>query len=129
MRFKDFIVSMLSDAEGTGISSKRVIGFVSFLIFIALTFINTYSGKITPSVFVDGLMYIILGTFLGGTLEYFSKRQTSTTVRDNDNVIVNVPSVTPTTTKKPIVDVSTTTTTTNKPTVEDEDFIVDNNTE
>lgn len=127
MTFKDFTLSMLSDAEGTGISSKRVIGFISFIVFISLTFINTYAGKLTPDVFVDGLMYIILGTFLGGTLEYFSKRQTSTTVKDNDHVIVNVPSTGPTTTRQPIVDLSTTTTTTKVS--EDEDFIVDNNTE
>lgn len=93
MNLKQFFLSMVSDAEDGGISSKRVIGFLSFVVFISLTFINTYTDSKTPNVFVDGLMYIILGAFLGGTLEYFSKRNTSTTVKTGDDasVVVNQP--------------------------------------
>ena len=102
MRFKEFIVSMFSDAESGGISSKRVIGFASFIVFISLAYINTYTGARTPEVFVDGLMFIILGAFLGGTLEYFSKRQPSTTVKTGDNTDVTVNEAPQATTNKPV---------------------------
>src|SRR4051812_40558720 len=126
MKFKEFVLSMLSDADGTGISSKRVIGFMSFFIFVSLIYINTYTSYKTPVVFVDNLMYIVLGVFLAGTLEYFSKRQTSTTFKTGDDTVVNVqptppppakpPIITP---KQPLVE---------QPQVESEDFIKDDNT-
>lgn len=90
MKFKEFILSMLSDAEDGGISSKRVIATISFIAYLVLTFINTYTAYKTPSIFSDGLMYIILGGFFTGTLEYFSKRQTSTTVKTGDNADITV---------------------------------------
>lgn len=98
MSFKEFLVSMVSDAEGGGISSKRIVGWIAFIVYIALIFINTYTNFKTPNVFVDGLMYIVLGVFLASTLEYFSKRQTSTSVKvgDDSNVTVNNPPATPT---------------------------------
>lgn len=79
MTLKEFMVSMLSDAESGGISSKRVWGSIFATVYIVLIFINTYTNFKTPDIFVDGIMYIILGAFFTGTLEYFSKRNTVTT--------------------------------------------------
>jgi hypothetical protein len=82
MTLKDFLLSMLSDVDGQGISTKRVVGSAAFIVYLILIFVNTYTDYKTPNVFVDGDMYIILAAFFGSALEYFSKRQTSVSFSD-----------------------------------------------
>ncbi len=69
---KDFIRKMFS--AGDDVSSKRVIGFLSWILFAIIAMVDQFSKYKANGVIVDNLMYIILGVFVAGALEVFGRR-------------------------------------------------------
>ena len=73
-----FFKSMLSDDSGVSVSSKRVIGFIGFLILSITLFINSFTGKeVGPSVeLVTAVQYIVMGALFGTSLDKIMNKKT-----------------------------------------------------
>jgi len=69
-KIKQFLLSMLSEKEGV-ISSKRVIGFLGFLILAITMIINSfYDESIKPSSkLVQAVEFITIGALFGTSLD------------------------------------------------------------
>ena len=75
-KVKQFFISMLSEKEGV-ISSKRVIGFLGFLILAITMVVNSfYDESIKPSAeLVQAVEFITIGALFGTSLDkIMSKR-------------------------------------------------------
>lgn len=58
MKFKDFLIEMFS--SNAGISSKRVCGFIGWVVIIGLAIYGTISGKELPEC-TDTILFCISG--------------------------------------------------------------------
>lgn len=66
-----FLISMLSSADGE-VSSKRVIGFVGFLVLSALTIISSYQAIEPNKELLECVKYITMTAIFGNTIEKFA---------------------------------------------------------
>ena len=66
-----FIRDMLS--ENTNVSSKRVVGILSFIIIILIGMVNMFTGRIIANFIFDGILYICLASLGLTTVEKFSE--------------------------------------------------------
>ena len=69
-KIKQFFISMLSEEPGV-ISSKRVIGFLGFLILAVTMLVNSfYDANIKPSAeLVQAVEFITIGALFGTSLD------------------------------------------------------------
>lgn len=66
-----FLMSMLSSAEGD-VSTKRVIGFLGFLVLSALTIISSYHTIEPNKELLECVKYITMTAIFGNTIEKFA---------------------------------------------------------
>ena len=66
-----FLMSMLSSAEGD-VSTKRVIGFLGFLVLSALTIISSYHAIEPNKELLECVKYITMTAIFGNTIEKFA---------------------------------------------------------
>jgi hypothetical protein len=112
MKFRDFILSMVSDPEGTGISSKRVVGVVGFLAILVIAAVDLFTQYSVSEFIFDGLMYIVIACFFSNAIESFSKRTgqasgTRISIDEVKNIDVKPP-VTPAPKKQDIAEINQT---------------------
>jgi hypothetical protein len=71
---KEFLINMLSDASNESVSTKRVIGFLGFLVLSGLMIASSYASKpITPNAdLLESVKYITIAAIFGNTLEKFA---------------------------------------------------------
>ena len=71
---KEFLINMLSDPSNESVSTKRVIGFLGFLVLSGMMIASSYSNKtITPNAeLLESVKYITIAAIFGNTLEKFA---------------------------------------------------------
>lgn len=66
-----FLVNMLSSPRGE-VSTKRVIGFLGFLVLAALTIISSYQAIEPNKELLECVKYITMTAIFGNTIEKFA---------------------------------------------------------
>lgn len=64
---------VFADSEG-GVSSKRTVMFLSFVVLIGLTYASLFMDKSIEQFIFDGFLYIVVGSLFSVASEKFSKR-------------------------------------------------------
>lgn len=62
-------------SAGDEVSSKRFIGFIAFLLIVFSFVLSLFKEVFVPEYIFEGMLFIVLGAFLGGTIEKFSKKK------------------------------------------------------
>jgi hypothetical protein len=76
-----FLVNMLSSPGGE-VSSKRVIGFMGFLVLSALTIISSYQAIEPNKELLECVKYITMTAIFGNTIEKFAGKFNLSTFLD-----------------------------------------------
>lgn len=66
-----FLKDMLSNSEN--VSSKRVVGILSFLIIVSIVYINLFTGKTVLEYILNFIFYICVTSLGLTTIEKFSE--------------------------------------------------------
>jgi len=69
---KDFFKKLFS--AGDEVSSKRFIGFIAFTLIVFSFVLSLFKEVFLPEYIFEGMLFIVLGAFLGGTIEKFSRK-------------------------------------------------------
>lgn len=59
---------------GDEVSSKRFIGFIAFILIVLSFVVSLFQEVFLPEYIFEGMLFIVLGAFLGGTIEKFSRK-------------------------------------------------------
>lgn len=70
---QNIFVEIFSGISG-GISSKRTIMFLSFLMMIFMAILSTFYGKDVKEFIFEGFLYIVVGSLFSVASEQFSSR-------------------------------------------------------
>jgi hypothetical protein len=79
-----FLVNMLSSPGGE-VSSKRVIGFMGFLVLSALTIISSYQAIEPNKELLECVKYITMTAIFGNTIEKFAGKFNLSTFLNKPN--------------------------------------------
>lgn len=71
---KDFLMNMLSDPSNESVSTKRVIGFMGFIVLAGMMVASSYSSKaVSPDAdLLESIKYITIAAIFGNTIEKFA---------------------------------------------------------